>query len=162
VKSAGVLAGTALGAWIMTVGTGAAQSANATPHCRPIGGTIMTNFIDQNTTLGTVTGDLAGAVSAVVIEPPAFPDDQTAVFRVQHRWVTDSGDMVRVAVAEAVARLTAPNVYGIVSYPVTITGGTGAFQDATGSITSIGAVDLNTGRTVFRYTGQLCLQAPAH
>jgi len=49
-----------------------------------------------------------------------------------------------------------------VSYPVTITGGTGAFQDATGSITSIGAVDLNTGRTVFRYTGQLCLQAPAH
>ena len=69
----------------------------------------MTNFIDQNTTLGTVTGDLAGAVSAVVIEPPTFPDDQTAVFRVQHRWV-----------------------------------------------------DLNTGRTVFRYTGQLCLQAPAH
>ena len=158
----GVLAGMALAALTVTAISAAAQSTNASPHCRPIGGTLMTNFIDQNTTLGTVTGDLAGAVSAVVIEPPTFPDDQTAVFRVQHRWVTESGDMVRLALAEAVARLTAPNVYGIVSYPVTITGGTGAFQHATGSITSIGAVDLNTGRTVFRYTGQLCLQAPAH
>ena len=152
----------ALIAWLAATGHGAAQATTATPHCRAIGGTLMTNFVDQSTTLGTVTGDLAGAVSAVIIEPPTFPDDQTAVFKVQHRWVTDSGDSIQVAVAEAVARLTAPNVYGIVSYPVTITGGTGAFEHATGSITSIGAVDLNTGTTVFRYTGQLCLQAPAH
>src|SRR4051812_6274304 len=96
----GVLAGMALAALTVTASTPAAQSPTATPHCRPIGGTVSTNFIDQNTTLGTVTGDLAGAVSAVLLEPTTFPDDQTAVFRVQHRWVTDRGDMIQVAVTE--------------------------------------------------------------
>jgi hypothetical protein len=76
--------------------------------------------------------------------------------------VTEAGDAIWVAPAEAVAKLTAPNVYGIVSYEVSIIGGTGAFQSATGSVNSIGAVDLSTFRTVFRYTGQLWLGTPAH
>lgn len=29
-------------------------------HCRDVGGTVQTNFLDQTTTLGTATGDLAG------------------------------------------------------------------------------------------------------
>ncbi len=149
VRSAALRASVALVVWLGATGIVAAQATTASPHCRSIGGTVTTNFIDQTTTLGTATGDLAGAVSAVLLNV-TFQDEQTGVFTVQHHWVTETGDTVRVAVAHAVARQTAPNLFGIVSYPVTITGGTGAFEGASGMVTNIGAVDLNTGRTVFR------------
>jgi hypothetical protein len=48
-----------------------------------------------------------------------------------------------------------------VSYPVTITGGTGKFAGAAGTLENIGEVDLNTLRTVFRYQGDVCLQTPS-
>ena len=46
---------------------GAAQSEHAVPHCVPVSGTVATNFLDPNTTLGVATGDLRGAVSATLL-----------------------------------------------------------------------------------------------
>ena len=136
-----------------------AQSSNAIPHCRPVGGTLMTNFVDSNTTLGSATGDLEGAVSATLlgVAPAA---DGTTVFSVQHHWTTDTGDSIFFAVAQASALPVAPGLFAIVSYPVTITGGTGKFVGAAGTVENIGEVDLNTLRTVFRYQGEVCLQTP--
>jgi len=39
------------------------------PRCQSVGGSVMTNFggVDQNTTLGTATGDLRGAVAGTVV-----------------------------------------------------------------------------------------------
>src|SRR4051794_12544135 len=69
----------------------AAQSPRSTDPCTPVGGSVMTNFIDQATTLGNATGDLAGAVFARLqgVVPGA---NDTAVFTVQHHWVTAAGD----------------------------------------------------------------------
>jgi hypothetical protein len=136
-----------------------AQSSAAAPHCTSVGGTVTTNFIDENTTLGTATGDLRGAVSAALLGVAPAPDGNT-IFTVQHHWTTDSGDTIAVTVAQATAAPFAPGQFGIVSYPVNISGGTGRFATATGLLQNIGVVDLNTGRTVFRYSGQICLQAP--
>ena len=73
--------------------TTAAQSSNAQPHCIQVGGTVMTNFLDANTTLGTATGDLSGAVSATLLG--ASPGSNgTLVFSVQHHWVTAAGDTI--------------------------------------------------------------------
>jgi len=60
----------------------------------------------------------------------------------------------------------APGLLAVVSYPVRITGGTGPFAGASGKIDVIGEVflpnfpDLAGGKTVFRYSGQLCYAAP--
>jgi hypothetical protein len=145
----------------------AAQSPNAQPHCVPVGGSVMTNFIvDTDSTpalprtLGTVTGDLQGAVSATLTRQEASGD--LVVFTVHHHWTTSAGDRIDIKEAFATAKETVAGsgVYAIVSYPVTIQGGTGRFDHATGQIESIGVVDLNTGRTIFRYSGQVCFAAP--
>jgi hypothetical protein len=131
-----------------------AQSNEATPHCIQVGGTIMTNFINENTTLGTATGDLKGAVSATVT-PGAGGS-----FQVLHHWVTEAGDVIVFAPATAVASPFAPGVLGVTYDQIRVTGGTGKFDGANGVLTAFGAADLGHGQTVFRYRGQICFSAP--
>ena len=145
-----------------------AQSDNAQPDCVEVGGMIMTNLgvIPPATTLGTATGDLKGAVAATIlnVSPPAA--NGTTVFTVQHHFVTETGDTVSVDVAQATVAPVEPGRLAVVSYPVKIIGGTGKFAGATGTINNIGEVDLPNfpnlagGKTVFRYTGQVCFAAP--
>lgn len=145
---------------VLTAGGAAAQSSGARPHCTPVGGSVMTNFITLDFTLGTVTGDLSGAVSAALLGVVEGPGG-TTVFRVQHHWTTEAGDRIDVDVAKATATQIMPGVFAIISYPLKIVGGTGRFAGATGRIRNIGTVDLNTQRTVFRYTGDVCFQMPS-
>ena len=138
--------------------TTAAQSSNAQPHCIQVGGTVMTNFLDANTTLGTATGDLSGAVSATLLgDSPG--SNGTLVFSVKHHWVTAAGDTILMDVARATSLETQPGSFAILSYPVVITGGTGRFDGANGRLQNIGAVDLDSQRTVFRYEGEVCFPA---
>jgi hypothetical protein len=141
----------------------AAQSPNAQPHCLPVGGTVMTNFIGGTTTLGTATGDLKGAVSADLLG--FAPEGDTIKFSVQHHWVTDAGDALNSQVATATTKEVSPGLFAVLSYPVVIQGGTGRFKGASGNIDNIGEVyynplDLDASRTIFRYSGQVCFAAP--
>jgi hypothetical protein len=126
------------------------------PHCTAVGGSVMTNFgaIDQNTTMGTATGDLKGAVSGTILGQPQKVGN-TVVFQVQHHWVTESGDTLDFEPATATTVPLSATLFAIVTYPVHLTGGTGKFAGASGEITNIGEVDLVKG-TVFRYSGQVC------
>lgn len=148
-------------ATVLLAGAGVAQSTNASPHCQLISGTVMTNLgvVDQNTTLGVVDGDLKGAVAATILNVAPGPDS-TIIFTVQHHFVTQAGDTIYIAQATATTMEAAPGLYAILNYPVHITGGTGKFAGATGDFNNIGAADLNSGRTVFRYSGKVCF-APA-
>ena len=138
-----------------------AQSGNSAPHCNAIGGTVMTNLavVDQSTTLGIVEGDLRGSVAATILNVSEGADG-TVIFTVQHHFVTDSGDTILTKQATATTTVVAPGLYAVLSYPVQITGGTGKYAGATGQFNNIGAADLNTGRTVFRYSGHVCFAAP--
>ena len=135
----------------------AAPRSTATErHCVPVGGTVMTNFgaIDLNTTMGSATGDLRGAVSGTLLGPPQLVSG-TVVFHVQHHWVTESGDMLTFDPAVATTAPISQTLFAVITYPVHVTGGTGKFAGATGDIINIGEVDLTAG-TVFRYSGQVC------
>jgi hypothetical protein len=149
---------------IVTAGSGlgvraAAQPPSGDDHCALVGGTIMTNFgaVDQNTTLGTATGDLRGGISATLLGAPQPGPGNTLIFHVQHHWVTEAGDTINSDPATAVTVPLSKTLFAIVTYPVHITGGTGKFAGATGDLTAIGEVDLVKG-TVFRYTGEICYE----
>ena len=130
-------------------------------HCVPVGGMLMTNFavVDQATTLGIATGDLKGGVAAALIGSPQPGSGGTIVFRVQHHWVTESGDAINFDPAVATTVPLSNTLFAVVTYPVHITGGTGKFAGATGDLTNIGEADLVKG-TVFRYSGQVCFASP--
>jgi len=136
-----------------------AEPGRTPRQCVPIGGSILTNLavVDANTSLGTATGDLQGAVAAAILEI-APGEIGTTVFTVQHHFVTETGDTLAVDKAQATASMVAPGLFAIVTYPVTIVGGTGRFAGATGGFDNIGEVDLNTGHTVFRYQGRVCFK----
>jgi hypothetical protein len=142
---------------LFAAGGSMAQARDDRGRCAPVGGSIQTNLgvVDANTTLGTATGDLKGAVAATILSV-APGDAGTTVFMVQHHFVTEAGDTIAVGAAKATAVMVAPGLFAIVSYPIRIVGGTGRFDGATGRLDNIGEVDLNVGHTVFRYTGKVC------
>jgi hypothetical protein len=155
----------------MALFSGASSTPKAAPrpeaterHCVPVGGTVMTNFgvITPTSTLGTATGDLRGAVSASLLGPPEAGAGNTVIFRIQHHFVTETGDTIFIDPATATSVPIGPGLFAILSYPVHIKGGTGKFAGATGDFTNIGEVllpnapDTTGGTTVFRYTGQVC------
>jgi len=137
------------------------KSEQSAPHCKAVGGMIMTNFgaIDQMTTMGVATGDLRGAVSGTLEGTPVAGANGTVIFHVQHHWVTESGDTLNFNEATATTVPLSQTLFAIVTYPVHLTGGTGRYAGATGDLTAIGEVDLVNG-TVFRYGGQVCYAAP--
>ena len=126
-------------------------------NCRDVSGAILTNFLDQTTTLGTATGDLKGGlgVSVLSLAPGA---NGTVVFHNHHHWVTETGDTIVLNDAYATAYPSGIAGLYAVSYTngVTIGGGTGRFAGATGKIAFYGAVDLNKGQVILRYEGQVC------
>ena len=68
----------------------------------------MTNLavINQATTLGAQTGDLAGAVSAVILSVTPGANG-TTVFKVQHHFVTETG--YTITAAPAIGEIFLPN-----------------------------------------------------
>src|SRR5215831_2172415 len=89
-------------------------------HCVPLGGTVMTNFISPDTTLGTATGDLRGAISASLLGAPQPGPGGTVVFHVQHHWVTESGDTLTIDPAFATTTPVSQTLFAVVTYPVHI------------------------------------------
>src|SRR5256885_4635649 len=127
--------------WFICFGT------SACGVCVNVGGAFITNIgvITADRTLGVATGDLKGAVGVQIVgQSPGISG--TTVLSVHHYWVTDAGDTIFVAPAQLTAFPVAPGLFAIVNYPVSITGGTGRFQGATGTVNLIGEADFNAGQ----------------
>ncbi|HXL25903.1 MAG TPA: hypothetical protein VN952_04440 [Chthoniobacterales bacterium] len=126
-------------------------------QCVHVGGGIITNVgvISADRTLGTATGDLGGAIGVQIISQSPGPGG-TTVLTVHHFWVTESGDTIFVDPAQLTAKLVAPNLFAVVTYPLSISGGTGKFKGATGKLKAIGEVDFNDGQVGLRYSGRVC------
>lgn len=134
------------------------------PHCRHVGGGVLTNFLDPSQCLpttgssvnlctdGTATGDLRGAIGVQVAGISGN------VFHNHHHWVTESGDTIFLNAADLTIYPTPDNNRVLADYlnGVEIMGGTGAFERATGTIFFFGAGDLSLGQITLRYAGTVC------
>jgi hypothetical protein len=130
---------------------------SAIGDCVHVGGGVVTNVgvISSDRTLGTATGGLKGAVGVQILGQAPGPNG-TTVFSVHHYWVTDEGDTIFVEPAQLTALPVAPGLFAVVTYPVSINGGTGKFAGATGKLTAIGEADFITGKIGLRYSGRVC------
>jgi hypothetical protein len=125
--------------------------------CVPVGGALMTNIgaIAGVTNLGPVFGDLAGSVAATILG-----QNSNGSYNVQHYWVTAAGDTITLQ--QAVLSPTYPtsdkNIVAVPwgNYSSNITGGTGRFKNATGSLDYFGIADFNQNTLVLRYRGEVC------
>jgi hypothetical protein len=154
--------------------SGAAMCLGATPgladagHCRQIGGGILTNFLDPSQCLptsgspvglctdGPATGDLRGAIGVQVLAVSGNGN----LYHNHHHWVTDSGDTIFLKDAYLTTFPTSDPNRVLADYVsgVEITGGTGAFEDATGTVFFFGAADLKLGQITLRYAGTVCFE----
>jgi hypothetical protein len=128
-------------------------------QCVHVGGGVITNIgvITSNRTLGTATGDLKGAIGVEILSQSSGPGG-TTVFSVHHFWVTEAGDTIFVEPALLTAVPVAPGLFAVVTYPVSISGGTGKFKGASGKLNVIGEADFNAGHIGLRYDGQVCFE----
>jgi hypothetical protein len=133
------------------------QNAADDQHCISVSGTIAANLTAATEAQGTVTGDLGGSVTASFTATPQ--NDGSIALALQHIFVTERGDslttddtglLVPVPGAQGVFRMT-------VQY--TVTGGTGKFAGATGTLRNHGEAVLssNPPQLTLRYSGQICV-----
>lgn len=135
----------------------ASLAAQANTTCHPVGGTILTNFVDSTTTIGSATGDLAGGIGVSVLS--FMPNqDGTLTFNNLHHWVTQDGDTIITDPAVAIGYPTSAAGFYAARYlkGIVITGGTGKFKGASGKLRGWGAVDTNKGEVILRYEGSVC------
>jgi hypothetical protein len=146
---------------IMCLGT--APGLADAGHCSHVGGGILTNFLDQTTcggptglcSDGTATGDLKGAIGVNVLAVNGN------VYHVHHHLVTETGDTVFWQDADLTTFPTSDSGRVLADYVngVNITGGTGGFENAHGTLESVfGAIDLNKGELTLRYEGTVCFE----
>jgi len=130
------------------------------PHCKKVGGVLMTNIaaIDGTYNLGPVFGDLAGSVAAKILPTP----DPTGGFWLQHYWVTFSGETIKFNPAHL--KPTGTDTEGVVAvkwgdYESDIVpGGTGKYANANGKVWYFGLADFGANTLVLRYRGYVCFE----
>ena len=134
-------------ATLVLAATAIGQNSATSSTCQPIGGFISTNVggFGPNTTMGTVVGDLAGAVGIDILNI-----------------TTGANGLVDVSVhhADLYGVYVAPGLLAVTNYKVHIAGGTGRYQNTSGDINVIGEADFNTNHTALQFTGQLCTTLP--
>ncbi len=124
--------------------------------CEKVGGVLMTNIgaIAGETNLGPVFGDLEGSVAATILGQDG-PN-----FKLQHYWVTDSGESILFAVAILKPSYVNgdPSKVAVLwgQYRSDIVGGTGKFDKAAGYLDYFGIADFAANTLVLRYQGQVC------
>lgn len=140
-----------------------ADSDKASPHCTEVGGAFVTNFIADDQTAGTATGDLKGAlgVKIVAMVSGTIGDGKPVTVKVQHFWVTESGDTLLFDLADVTAypgkSPSQPLLYSFVyEQGIKLIGGTGKFAGMTGVTKAWGSIDFGAGEAVGRYSGTIC------
>lgn len=129
--------------------------------CVPVGGVLITNIgaIAGTYNLGPVFGDLEGSVAAQIVS--ANPD---GTYTLQHYWVTSTGATIlfKQAILHPTYPTTDKNVVAVPwgHYSSDISGGTGKYTGATGTINYFGMADFNKSTLVLRYSGTVCYQPP--
>jgi hypothetical protein len=139
-----------VGAIALTVNLSSqAQSGN----CIKVGGTMLTQFIDEKTGQYQLSGDLQGTGRGLILEQKQ--DKSTTTVKLEHTFVTSGGDLLQTK-GDLGTFIGAKEQKAFASITFKIVGGTGRYNGANGTLESIGAADFASGQGVLRYNGSIC------
>lgn len=134
----------------------AAPTASA--ECRTVAGTIDASVVggDPVNVLGNVSGDLAGATRAVLLDQSEV-DDGVLELSLAHDFVTRSRGALKTS--DTAIWTPIPGEKGLfhMATEYTIQSGTGLLAGATGTLKNDGIADTNTGLVTLRYEGKICV-----
>lgn len=126
--------------------------------CEQVAGTIDATVVggEPLNVLGNVTGDLAGATRAVVLGQAAGEDGRVTL-DLAHDFVTFDRGALRTT--DSAVWTPVPGREGVFHMSTTyaITGGSGAYDGATGQLVNDGIADTTTGLVTLRYAGEVCV-----
>lgn len=126
-------------------------------HCISVSGTIAANLTGANQAQGTVTGGLRGSVTASFTATPQA--NGNIALALHHIFVAETGDSLTTE--DTGLLVPVPGAAGVYRMTVqyTVTGGTGRFTGATGTLANHGEAVLSgtPPQLTLRYAGRICV-----
>jgi hypothetical protein len=137
--------------------TGALQAG---PDCTKTSGTGQTAAVAQGVFEGTAAVKIDGqsqnaAVTTYLLGAPETTEDGTLKATTSHTFVFADGSSLTTLDRAVLSPTATPGLYNL-NTQATITGGTGAYADACGSLNIHGTINLISGQVDWRFTGRLC------
>ena len=139
--------------FLLGTSTMSAQAA-VTNECKFIGGTGMANAINETNLVASLTGALAGGARA---EITAQEETKTGLsLDMEHYFFNDKGGLLRTSDKATLTRIPGkPGTYMLeIAYEVVEANG--AYAGYKGQFNSHGLINLETGKVVLRYAGDIC------
>jgi hypothetical protein len=126
-----------------------AQSGN----CHSVGGSMLTQFVDQKTGQYQLIGDFQGTGRGIILEQKQ--DETITTVKLEHTFVMSNGDLLQTK-GDVGTFIAAKEQKTFAAISFKIVGGTGRYNAANGTLESIGAADFASGQGVLRYSGSIC------
>jgi hypothetical protein len=139
---------------VVVLGLAVSPAAPASASCTNVSGTVAFWATGPSSFAGSLTGDLAGTLTATGFAIVRVGDDGTIHYVVESQeFITDRGTLS--AFVEGVLSPISPNYYWANERNVVV-GGTGDFQGVTGKLVLHTDADLTVGQGSGRYHGRIC------
>ena len=143
-----------VGAGVLALMAGFSSQAQ-TGNCGKVGGSMLTQFVDEQTGQYQLSGDLQGSGRGIILEQKQ--DKATTTVKLEHTFVTSGGDLLQTK-GDVGTFIGAKDQKTFASITFKIVGGTGRYIGASGTLESIGAADFASGQGVLRYSGSICIK----
>jgi hypothetical protein len=135
-------------------------AVQAAPDCTKLSGTGQTAAVAPGVFEGTAAVKIDGqiqtaAVTTYLLGAPATTEDGTLKATTSHTFVFADGSSLTTLDSAVLSPTETPGLYNL-NTRATITGGTGTYANACGSLNIHGTINLITGQVVWRFTGRVC------
>ena len=132
-------------------------AAQAKPDCANVKGTGNTTAIAQGVFQGTANfgKNQTATVTTYLLGAPTETEDGTLRATTSHTFVFADGSSFTTLDRAVLSPTDTPGLYNL-NTRATITGGTGNYANACGSLSIHGTINLISGQVIWRFTGRIC------
>ena len=137
-----------------------AGAIQAKPDCANVKGTGSTMAVAEGVFQGAAAVNSSGqtqnaSVTTYLLGPPNATEDGTLHATTSHTFDLGNGDSFTTLDRAVLSPTDTPGFYNL-NTKATITGGTGTYANACGSLNVHGTINLITGQVTWRFTGRIC------